>query len=52
MSGFLQGKDLLTAGQMGCICGALATQTPGDVEGYPDAMQMEAALNGNALVYR
>lgn len=52
LSGFLQGKDLLTAGRMGCICGALATQTPGDVEGYPDAMQMEAALNGNALVYR
>ena len=34
------------------ICGALATQTPGDVEGYPDAAQMEAALTGAAITYR
>lgn len=52
LAGYLQGKDLLTAGRMGCICGALATQTPGDVEGYPDALQMEAALQGIAAVYR
>lgn len=48
----LQGRDVVTAGRMGAICGALATQTPGDVEGYPDAAQMEAALTGAAITYR
>ncbi|MGI6068935.1 MAG: sugar kinase [Blautia sp.] len=52
LAGFLQGKDFLTAGRMGCICGALATQTPGDVEGYPDIRQMEAALEGSQVIYR
>lgn len=46
LAGILQGRDVVTAGRMGAICGALATQTPGDVEGYPDAAQMEAALTG------
>lgn len=52
LAGILQGKDFLTAGRMGCICGALATQTPGDVEGYPDTLQMEVALCGDSVVYR
>lgn len=47
-----QGGDVETAGRMGCICGALATQTPGDVEGYPDALQMEADLAGANITYR
>ena len=52
LAGILQGRDVVTAGRMGAICGALATQTPGDVEGYPDAAQMEAALTGAAMTYR
>ena len=42
----------MTAGKMGGICGALATQTPGDVEGYPDIQQMETALSGGNVTYR
>ena len=52
LAGILQGRDVVTAGRMGAICGALATQTPGDVEGYPGAAQMEAALTGAAITYR
>lgn len=52
LAGILTGKGLETAGRMGCICGALATQTPGDVEGYPDQLQMEQALNGHPIVFR
>ena len=52
LAGILQGRDAVTSGRMGAVCGALATQTPGDVEGYPDAIQMEAALTGAAITYR
>ena len=46
LTGIIRGKDMKTAGVMGGICGALATQTPGDYEGYPDACEMERALEG------
>ena len=52
LAGLIKGKDLITAGRMGCICGALATQVPGDVEGYPDSLQMEKALAGLETIYR
>ena len=52
LAGILQGKDVVTAGKMGGICGALATQTPGDVEGYPDIEQMQTALYGGCVTYR
>lgn len=52
LAGILQKKGLETAGRMGAICGALATQTTGDVEGYPDASQMQAALTNAAVTYR
>ncbi len=52
LAGVLQGRGLETAGKMGAVCGALATQTPGDVEGYPDCRQMEQALSGTSVVYR
>lgn len=32
LAGLLQGRTLAEAGQMGAICGALATEVPGDVE--------------------
>ena len=52
LAGLMKGCDLQTAGRMGGICGALATQVPGDVEGYPDSLQMEKALSGIGTVYR
>lgn len=52
LAGLLRGENVEIAGRMGGICGALATQTPGDVEGYPDEAQMEAALKGGAITYR
>ena len=52
LAGLLRGKDLETAGRMGAVCGALATQTTGDMEGYPDQSQMEAALSGLEITYR
>lgn len=52
LAGILQGKDVVTAGKMGGICGALATQTSGDVEGYPDIEQMQTALYGGCVTYR
>lgn len=52
LAGILQGKDIAAAGRMGCICGALATQTTGDVEGYPDSSQMESILSGTPCIYR
>lgn len=52
LAGILQGRDVVTAGRMGGICGALATQTPGDVEGYPDTDQMQTALTGGTVTYR
>lgn len=52
LAGILRGEDLETAGKMGAVCGALATQTTGDTEGYPDERQMKAALLGAEVAYR
>ena len=52
LAGILLGRELDTAGKMGAICGALATQTTGDVEGYPDRKQMENALSQTEEIYR
>ncbi len=52
LAGLVQGRGIEVAGQMGGICGALATQVPGDVEGYPDAVQMETILSGGSVIYR
>lgn len=52
LAGLLQGRTLAEAGRMGAVCGALATEVPGDVEGCPDAQRLEAILNGTKAVYR
>ena len=52
LAGILLRRELDTAGKMGAICGALATQTTGDVEGYPDRKQMENALSQTEEIYR
>lgn len=52
LAGVLEGASLETCGKMGGIAGALATETPGDVEGQPDAARMQAVLSKSAIVYR
>ncbi len=52
LAGILQGRSLEEAGRMGGICGAMATQTLGDCDGYPDADRLERMLKGQAEVYR
>lgn len=52
LAGLLQGKDVGTAGRMGAICGALATQVSGDTEGYPDAAQLAELLAGTDPLLR
>lgn len=52
LAGWLQGLSPETCGRMGAIAGAMATETPGDIEGTPTREQMEAALSGQAEIYR
>lgn len=52
LAGILQTGDVKTAGRMGAVCGAMATQTLGDVEGYPDSRQMKKALGNEEIIYR
>ncbi len=52
LTGVMRGLDTETCGRMGNIAGAMATESPGDIEGYPDERQMQAALLGTAQAYR
>lgn len=52
LTGLIRGRDLETAGRMGNICGAMATQVTGDYEGYPDERQMEQRFNGQEEINR
>lgn len=52
LAGLLQGRTLAEAGRMGAVCGALATEVPGDVEGYPDSDRLNAILGGAQTIYR
>lgn len=52
LAGWMQGRDWATCGCMGAIAGAMATETPGDIEGTPTRRQMEKALQGTAEIYR
>lgn len=52
LSGILENQDITTCGRMGAIAGAMATQSVGDIEGYPDIIQMKAELAGTQVVYR
>lgn len=52
ISGILNGYDLETCGKMGAIAGAMATETTGDVEGYPTKKQMDARLSESNIIYR
>lgn len=52
LAGWIQGRDWAICGRMGAIAGAMATETPGDIEGAPTRQQMEKALQGTAEIYR
>ena len=52
LCGVLEGKNVIDCGRMGAVAGALATETYGDIEGYPSREQMEIALAGGSVVYR
>ena len=52
LAGFLEGRDVEESGRMGAVAGALATQTTGDIEGYPSRAQMRARMEGTAEISR
>lgn len=53
LCGILENKSVQEAGAIAAIAGALATESYGDIEGYPTYESMQHILNGNnAQVYR
>ncbi len=52
LAGLLEDRPLEVCGRMGAVAGALATQTTGDMEGYPSKERMERILNGEGETYR
>lgn len=52
LAGVLEEKDLELCGKMGAVAGALATETPGDIEGYPTREKMMVLLNSEREIYR
>lgn len=52
LCGVLEGRSLYECGRMGAIAGAMATETTGDIEGYPTDKQMRARLESKNEIYR
>ena len=52
LAGVLEGCDLQTCGRMGAVAGAMATETDGDTEGYPDRRKLQRILENRAQIYR
>ena len=52
LAGWMQGRSWEICGRMGAIAGAMATETPGDIEETPTREQMNNALNGADEIYR
>ena len=52
LCGILEEREIGVCGRMGGIAGAMATETRGDYEGYPDREQMERLLAGEEEIYR
>ena len=48
----LEGKDLTMAGRMAAMAGAMACESRGDIEGYPDKEQLSVRLDNSQVVYR
>lgn len=52
LSGILEGKSLEECGMIGAVCGAMATQTRGDIEGYLSKEELARLLSGQKAAYR
>lgn len=52
LCGLLEDKAVEEAGMMAGIAGALATESYGDIEGYPSYESMQRLLSGAAQIYR
>ena len=52
LAGILEGRSLSESGRMAAIAGALATETPGDIEGYPSMKQLQRKLDSGIEIYR
>lgn len=52
LSGILENKNLEMCGKMGAVCGAMATETSGDFEGYPDRERLDKILLREEIIYR
>ncbi|MEY8354984.1 sugar kinase [Lachnospiraceae bacterium 54-53] len=52
LAGILEGKSLEECGAMGGICGAYATQTIGDIEGYMEREALELRLQDKQGILR
>lgn len=52
LCGILEERSLEECGRMGAFCGASVTQTPGDIEGFPDRKELAALFAGNQDIYR
>lgn len=52
LCGILEGKAIEECGKMGAICGALATETFGDTEGYPTGKMLKDIMEKKEVVYR
>ena len=44
LAGILEGKTILECGKMGGVVGAMATETTGDVDGYPTREKLNERL--------
>lgn len=52
LCGILENRPLHVCGQMGAVCGALATEVTGDFEGYPTQTRMNQILSGAREIFR
>ncbi len=52
LSGVLEGRDMEDCGRMGAIAGAMATETDGDTEGYPDRRKLDRLMDNREEVCR
>jgi 2-dehydro-3-deoxygluconokinase len=52
LAGILEGRPLVECGKMGAICGALVTQTTGDVEGQPTKEEISRLMQNQDTVAR
>lgn len=52
IAGILLEKSIEEIGKMASICGGLATETLGDIEGYPSIEKVNSVLNNTGEVFR